>query len=98
MELSSTDCTKGAFTLGPLFREINMPGSTPQGRLLRSGSKCQQMTSATDLRRIVEETLAENPVAAPFLPGNFVKAAHPAGFFRQREIPMDGGAIAFDHR
>src|SRR5579863_10155892 len=56
------------------------------------------VTSLRDFCRIVEKTLAEYLVAAPLLQAHLVKPAHRAGFFGQFEDPVDGDAIAFDHR
>src|ERR1035438_6058164 len=54
--------------------------------------------SGHDLGRIVEEALAEYPVAAPFLQTHLVEPAHLAGFVGQFETPVDGDVIALDHR
>src|SRR5476649_548258 len=45
--------------------------------------------SSSDLGRVVKETLARNPVAAPLLPCDLVETADQAGFLRQFEIPVD---------
>src|ERR1019366_641647 len=54
--------------------------------------------SGDDLGRIVEEALAEYPVAAPFLQTHLVEPAHLAGFVGQFEIPVDGDVVALDDR
>src|SRR5262249_45090943 len=62
----------------------------------RCRSNCQQLASAVDLRGVVEEALAENLVAAPFLQCDLVEAADLAGLVGQLEIPVDGDAFALD--
>ena len=48
--------------------------------------------------RIVKESLAENPVAAPFLQRDLVDPMNLAGTAGQLENPVNGNPIAFDHR
>src|SRR5216684_6907163 len=65
---------------------------------LRYQSKCQPCRSGFRPGRIVEETLAEDLVAAPLLQRDLVDAAHPAGLVGQFENPVNGDVIAFNHR
>ncbi len=65
--------------------------------MLRSPPK-RGPKSGAHFGRIIEEPFAKNLVAAPFLPGDFVEAAHLAGFFKWpgREIlpPLANGTAA----
>src|ERR1700751_4243096 len=56
------------------------------------------MASAVDPGRIVEEALAENPVAAPFLQGNLVETTGLAVLVGQLKIPVNGNTVAFERR
>src|ERR1700722_16867929 len=84
-----------------------MPGTRPgmtitinssASAMLRPPAKCQQMSLGLRPRRIVEEPLAKDPVAAPFLQAHLVNAEHLAGFIDQLENPVKGDAVALDHR
>src|SRR4029079_1903773 len=59
-------------------------------KLLRRRPNCQQMSSGRQLRRIVEEPLAKNLVAAPFLQRDFVEPRRLAGMIGKLEHPVDG--------
>src|ERR1700730_7336058 len=63
---------------------------------LRCRSNCQQMALAAYGGRIVEKTLAENPVAAPFLQRDLVEAARLAGLVGHFEVPVNGDAVTLD--
>src|SRR6476661_7420053 len=82
-----------------------MPGTRPgitittsrlASIMLRPASKYSP-PSRLGFRRIIEKTLAKNPVAAPFLQAHLVDPVHLAGFIRQLENPVNGDAVAFDH-
>src|SRR4051794_25737474 len=60
----------------------------------RTVSRCQLRR----LRRIVEEPLAKNLVAAPFLQRDFVEPCRLAGMKDELEHPIDGDTVALDHR
>src|ERR1700694_3187302 len=83
-----------------------MPGASPgtttpisgsPGAKLRPPPKCHGPSSLRS-RRIIEKTLAKDLVAAPFLQRDLVDPVHLAGFIRQLENPVNGDAVAFDHR
>src|ERR1700704_3556069 len=63
--------------------------------MLRPSAKCP---SRLRPRRIIEKTLAKNPVAAPLLQCDLVDPKRFAGFVRQLENPVNRDAVAFDHR
>src|SRR6266852_2763875 len=70
--------------------------------MLRSPPK-RGPKSGDHLGRIIEEPFAKNLVATPFLPGDFVEAAHLARFYKWpgREIPpplANGTAAAWQRR
>src|ERR1700722_6108160 len=84
-----------------------MPGTRPgmtitinssASAMLRPPAKCQQMSLGLRPRQIVEEPLAQDPVAAPFLQAYLVNPEHLAGFIGQLENPVNGDAVALDHR
>src|ERR1019366_390528 len=64
---------------------------------LRPTPKCHA-PSRLRFGRIIEETLAENLVAAPFLQAHLVDPKHLAGFVGQLENPVNGDVVALDHR
>src|SRR5882762_9333845 len=64
---------------------------------LRRRPNCQQLSSGL-LRRIVEEALAEDAVAAPFLQRHLVDPRGPAGMVGEIEHPVDRNAIALEDR
>jgi hypothetical protein len=63
---------------------------------LRPPTKCQQLSLRLRPGRIVEETLAENLVAAPLLQRDLVDPVHFAGFIGELENPVNGDIIAVD--
>src|ERR1700760_2031395 len=65
---------------------------------LRCRSKCQEVALAADGRGIVEEALAIDLVAAPFLQRDLVEPARLAGLVGHLEIPVNGDAVALDGR
>src|ERR1700730_11379702 len=81
--------------LCPAMTEVN---SRSASAMLRPMPKCAFETSLHYFGRIVEEALAEDLVAAPFLQAHLVEPAHLAGFVGQFENPVNGDVIAFDHR
>src|ERR1035437_5387091 len=64
---------------------------------LRPTPKCHA-PSRLRFGRIIEKTLAKNLVAAPFLQAHLVDPEHLAGFIGQLESPVNGDAVALDHR
>src|ERR1700731_4529452 len=68
--------------LCPAMTEVNRRSASA---MLRPMPKCAFETSLHYFGRIVEEALAEDLVAAPFLQAHLVEPAHLAGFVGQFE-------------
>src|SRR5712675_298665 len=66
--------------------------------MLRPMPKHAIVKSNHDFGWIVEEALAEDLLATPFLQAHFVEPAHLAGSVGQFENPVNRDLVAFDHR
>src|SRR3954469_10700609 len=64
---------------------------------LRRRPNCQQLSSSP-VRRLVEEALAKNPVAAPFLQRDLIDPSGPAGVIDEVENPVNRDAVALEDR